>query len=59
MRITEAEKFLIWHLLFSIKNCFKEDGNLKDEYYKTLILPDLTKEEKKLFDNLVKDKLLF
>jgi hypothetical protein len=57
-RMTKQEKILIWHLLYSLRNCFDDNGTLEDEYYQNVILPDLTKEQKEMFDNLINGKLL-
>jgi hypothetical protein len=54
----KQEKILIWHLLYSLRNCFNNDGTLEDEYYQNVILPNLTKEQKEMFDNLINGKLL-
>jgi hypothetical protein len=43
--------------LYSLRNCFNNDGTLEDEYYDNVILPDLTKEQKEMFDNLIKNFL--
>jgi hypothetical protein len=58
MRLTNREKKLIWRLLYSLRNCFDENGILEDEYYQNVMLLDLTKEQKEMFDNLINGKLL-
>lgn len=54
MTITKEEKKVLWNILFSVRNCFNDDGILEDEYYKNVLLVDMTKEQKQLFDNLLK-----
>ncbi|MDR1287845.1 MAG: hypothetical protein LBK08_09585 [Treponema sp.] len=58
MTITTSEKKLVWNLLFSLRNCFNNDGTLSYEYYQNVVLVELTKEEKALFDDLIQNKLL-
>jgi hypothetical protein len=58
MTITENEKKLLWQILYSVRNCFNDDGTLVRDYCDAVILPDLTEEQKKTFDGLVNEKLL-
>jgi hypothetical protein len=57
MTISKLERKLLWHLLFSLRNCFDNNGTLVKGYYENVILPDLTKREKEIFDNLINLKL--
>jgi hypothetical protein len=59
MTITKKEKRLIWHLLFLLRDCFDGEGSEGTVIWtETIILPDLTKEQKEMFDNLINEKLL-
>jgi hypothetical protein len=51
----KREKDLIWHLLYSLRNCFNTDGTLLPDYYNNVILPDLTLEQKAIFNSLIKN----
>jgi hypothetical protein len=57
IRLTKKHKILIWHLLFSLRNCFDENGMLVEEYYQNVLLVNLKKGEKEVFDNLLKTLL--
>jgi hypothetical protein len=57
MKISKGERRLLWDLLFPLRNCFDDNGTLVDRYCENVILEDLTKWEKKMFDNLVNLKL--
>jgi hypothetical protein len=54
-RITKKDKILIWNLLFSLRNCFNEDGSVVEEYYQNILLVNLEKREKEVFDNLLEN----
>jgi hypothetical protein len=58
MKITEDEKKVLWQVLYSVRNCFNDDGTLIQDYYVNVILPDLTKEQMAIFNDLTFKKLL-
>jgi hypothetical protein len=58
MNLTKTEKKLLWNLLFSLRNCFNNDGTLCDGYYENVVLADLTKGEKEIFNDLINNRLL-
>jgi hypothetical protein len=55
--MTKAEKKLVWELLFSLRHAFDNNGKVVEEYYQNIILTDLTKSQKQLYDNLINYKL--
>jgi hypothetical protein len=57
MILNKKEKELLWSILYSVRDCWNEDGKLVDDYYNNVILPVLTEAQKAIFHSLVYDKL--
>ena len=51
--MTEAQEALARHLLEKLDGCWNEDGELVEEYYNDIILPDLSKTALKIFKEII------